>query len=192
MRKREKKKWIIDFIYIVYMASIIWFLKERKLFEFGLVVFCIVSTLILGIVNKKVNKLLDNSIYINLVIFIMVSSLLGSCFKFYSINHYDDFLHLYSGILSCNVAYLIIRYFNNEENIKMVNKVFVMIFLFMFTMGVASLWEIMEFSLDNILGTHTQIGGLEDTMIDMVDALIGAIISIPYFIRKMSDKHSKE
>ena len=192
MRKREKKKWIIDFIYIVYMASIIWFLKERKLFEFGIVVFCIVSTLILGIVNKKVNKLLDNSIYINLVIFIMVSSLLGSCFKFYSINHYDDFLHLYSGILSCNVAYLIIRYFNNEENIKMVNKVFVLIFLFMFTMGVASIWEIREFSLDNILGTHTQIGGLEDTMIDMVDALIGAIISIPYFIRKMSDKHSKE
>ena len=192
MRKREKKKWIIDFIYIVYMASIIWFLKERKLFEFGIVVFCIVSTLILGIVNKKVNKLLDNSIYINLVIFIMVSSLLGSCFKFYSINHYDDFLHLYSGILSCNVAYLIIRYFNNEENIKMVNKVFVMIFLFMFTMGVASLWEIMEFSLDNILGTHTQIGGLEDTMIDMIDALIGAIISIPYFIRKLSDEYIKE
>ena len=192
MRKREKKKWIIDFIYIVYMASIIWFLKERKLFEFGIVVFCIVSTLILGIVNKKVNKLLDNSIYINLVIFIMVSSLLGSCFKFYSINHYDDFLHLYSGVLSCNVAYLIIRYFNNEENIKMVNKVFVIIFLFMFTMGVASLWEIMEFSLDNILGTHTQIGGLEDTMIDMVDALIGAVISIPYFIRKLSDEYIKE
>ena len=192
MRKREKKKWIIDFIDIVYMASIIWFLKERKLFEFGIVVFCIVSTLILGIVNKKVNKLLDNSIYINLVIFIMVSSLLGSCFKFYSINHYDDFLHLYSGVLSCNVAYLIIRYFNNEENIKMVNKVFIIIFLFMFTMGVASLWEIMEFSLDNILGTHTQIGGLEDTMIDMVDALIGAVISIPYFIRKLSDEYIKE
>ena len=192
MRKREKKKWIIDFIYIVYMASIIWFLKERKLFEFGIVVFCIVSTLILGIVNKKVNKLLDNSTYINLVIFIMVSSLLGSCFKFYSINHYDDFLHLYSGVLSCNIAYLIIRYFNNEENIKMVNKVFVIIFLFMFTMGVASLWEIMEFSLDNILGTHTQIGGLEDTMIDMIDALIGAIISIPYFIRKLSDEYIKE
>ena len=192
MRKREKKKWIIDFIYIVYMASIIWFLKERKLFEFGIVVFCIVSTLILGRVNKKVNKLLDNSIYINLVIFIMVSSLLGSCFKFYSINHYDDFLHLYSGVLSCNVAYLIIRYFNNEENIKMVNKVFIIIFLFMFTMGVASLWEIMEFSLDNILGTHTQIGGLEDTMIDMVDALIGAVISIPYFIRKLSDEYIKE
>ena len=192
MRKREKKKWIIDFIYIVYMASIIWFLKERKLFEFEIVVFCIVSTLILGIVNKKVNKLLDNSIYINLGIFIMVSSLLGSCFKFYSINHYDDFLHLYSGVLSCNIAYLIIRYFNNEENIKMVNKVFVIIFLFMFTMGVASLWEIMEFSLDNILGTHTQIGGLEDTMIDMVDALIGAVISIPYFIRKLSDEYIKE
>ena len=71
----------------------------------------------------------------------------------------------------------------------MVNKVFVIIFLFMFTMGVASIWEIMEFSLDNILGTHTQIGGLEDTMID---ALIGAFISIPYFIKKLSDEYIKE
>ena len=192
MGKIEKKNWIIRFIYIIYMASIIWFLKERKIFELGILTFCIVSTFLLGIVNKKVNKLLDNSIYINLVIFIMVSSLFGSCFKFYSINHYDDFLHLYSGVLSCNIAYLIIRYFNNEENIKMVNKVFVMIFLFMFTMGVASLWEIMEFSLDNILGTHTQIGGLEDTMIDMIDALIGAFISIPYFIKKLSDEYIKE
>lgn len=192
MRKLEKKKWIIGFIYILYIISIVWFLKERKLFEFGIVFFCIVSTFILGIINKKVNKLLDNSIYINLVIFIMVSSLLGSCFKFYSINHYDDFLHLYSGVLSCNIAYLILRYFNNEENIKMVNKVFVIIFLFMFTMGVASIWEIMEFSLDNILGTHTQIGGLKDTIIDMIDALIGSIISIPYFIRKLSDEYIKE
>lgn len=191
MRKLEKKKWIIGFIYILYIISIVWFLKEKKLFELGIVVFCIVSTFILGIINKKINKLLDNSIYINLVIFIMVSSLLGSCFKFYSINHYDDFLHLYSGILSCNIAYLIIRYFNNEENIKMVNKIFVIIFLFMFTMGVASIWEIMEFSLDNILGTHTQIGGLNDTIIDMIDALIGSIISIPYFIRKLSNEYIK-
>ena len=191
MRKLEKKKWIIGFIYILYIISIVWFLKEKKLFELGIVVFCIVSTFILGIINKKINKLLDNSIYINLVIFIMVSSLLGSCFKFYSINHYDDFLHLYSGILSCNIAYLIIRYFNNEENIKMVNKIFVIIFLFMFTMGVASIWEIMEFSLDNILGTHTQIGGLNDTIIDMIEALIGSIISIPYFIRKLSNEYIK-
>ncbi|MGL5329055.1 MAG: DUF2238 domain-containing protein [Peptostreptococcaceae bacterium] len=177
----KKVNFIIGFIYVLYIISGLWYIKEKMLFELSIVAFCIIGTFALGILNKKISKLVDDSIYINLVLFIMISSLIGSCFGFYDINHYDDFLHLYSGILCCNVAYLIIRYFNNKDNM---NKLFVVIFLFMFTMGVASLWEIMEFAMDNILGTNTQVGGLKDTVIDMIDALLGAIISIPYFVKK--------
>ena len=39
----------------------------------------------------------------------------------------------------------------------------------MFTMGLASLWEVAEFSLDSLFGMNTQIGGLSDTMIDRVN-----------------------
>ena len=55
--------------------------------------------------------------------------------------------------------------------------------MFMFNMGVASLWEIIEFLLDRFVGTHTQIGGLSDTVIDMIDALICSIITIPFIIK---------
>lgn len=180
MNLKNKSFFIINLIYLLYIISGIWFIKEKMFFELSIVAFCLIGTFILSILNKKLNKLVDNSIYINLVVFIMVASLLGSCFGFYDINHYDDFLHLYSGILCCNVAYLVIRYFNEKNDMS---KLFVIIFLFMFTMGVASLWEIMEFSMDNILGTNTQVGGLTDTVIDMIDALIGAVISIPYFVK---------
>lgn len=189
MENKKRLNLIIGFIYILYTISTILFLKEKKLLELGIVAFCIAATFILGLGNKKLNKLIDDSIYLNLVFFIMVASLLGSCFKFYSINYYDDFLHLYSGVLSCNVAYLIIKYFNSKDAIKNMNKIFIIIFLFMFTMGVASLWEIMEFSLDNLLGMNTQVGGLKDTMIDIIDALIGVLISIPYFTNKIKNRY---
>ena len=73
---------------------------------------------------------------------------------------------------------------------KDMNKLFVIIFLFMFSMGVASLWEIMEFSIDNLFGMHTQIGGLNDTMIDMIDGLVGTIISMPFFLKSLKKLRS--
>ncbi|MDL0258489.1 hypothetical protein QQO98_10040, partial [Clostridioides difficile] len=78
----------------------------------------------------------------------------------------------------------IIKYFYTQREISKMSKVFLVIFLFMFSMGVASLWEIGEFLMDTFVGTTTQAGGLEDTMIDMVDALIGTIITIPFIVKK--------
>lgn len=190
MKKKTILKYIIIAIYVIYISSIIGFLKENQLNKVLIIACCIVGTAVLGIINKKINKILDNSIYINLSIFILIAALFGTCLGFYSINHYDDFLHLYSGILSCNMGYLIIKYFNNESNLINMHKAFIIIFLFMFAMGVASLWEIMEFSIDTLFGAHTQIGGLQDTMIDMIDAFVGAIISIPYFIKKLKSEHT--
>lgn len=190
MESGKRVNLITIFIYIVYLASAVWFIKNKQMFKIGIVLFCVISTFTLSILNKKNNKLVDNSIYINLIIFILVSSLFGTCFNFYSINYYDDFLHLYSGILACNVAYLIIKYFNSKDNMKDMNKLFVIIFLFMFSMGVASLWEIMEFSIDNLFGMHTQIGGLNDTMIDMIDGLVGTIISMPFFLKSLKKLRS--
>ena len=61
----------------------------------------------------------------------------------------------------------------------------------MFTMGLASLWEVAEFSLDSLFGMNTQIGGLSDTMIDMIDEIAGGIISIPYFLIKIKKNLSQ-
>lgn len=39
--------------------------------------------------------------------------------------------------------------------------------------------------MDTLFGLHTQAGGLKDTMIDMIDGLLGAIIMIPFTMKKI-------
>ncbi|NMS89874.1 hypothetical protein HGQ85_08015 [Clostridioides difficile] len=171
-------------LYIVYIFSAIFFAINKELGNIGLVVISLVGTLILSFINKQNERLLSKELYIVLALFIMFSALLGTCFNFYDINYYDDFLHLWSGVISSIVAFSIIKYFHTQRDISKMSKVYLIIFVFMFSMGVASLWEIGEFLMDTFIGTNTQAGGLEDTMIDMVDALIGTIITIPFIIKK--------
>ncbi|WP_211656367.1 hypothetical protein [Clostridioides difficile] len=171
-------------LYIVYILSAVFFVANKEYGSLGLVAISLVGTFILSFINKQTERLLSKELYIMLALFIMFSSLLGTSFNFYDINYYDDFLHLWSGIISCIVAFSIIKYFYTQREISKMSKVFLVIFLFMFSMGVASLWEIGEFLMDTFVGTTTQAGGLEDTMIDMVDALIGTIITIPFIVKK--------
>lgn len=188
-RKVNIFTFIICFIYLV---SAIYSLLKKEFGTIGLIASCIGVNIVLLISNKKLNRLVDNNIYVILSLFIMASILFGTSFGFYdSIKYYDDFLHLWSGIVSTNIAYILIRCFINSECIKGINKIFIITFLFMFTMGLASLWEVAEFSLDSLFGMNTQIGGLSDTMIDMIDALAGGIISIPYFIIKIKKNLSQ-
>lgn len=54
-------------------------------------------------------------------------------------------------------------------------------------MSVASLWELLEFGSDILLGTNTQHNdtGVIDTMIDVLVVFIGGILScIGYYIKK--------
>ena len=45
-------------------------------------------------------------------------------------------------------------------------------------MAFAAAWEIYEFASDTFLHTTMQAGGLEDTIVDMLAALIGATIAV--------------
>ncbi len=184
MDKNKLTKYITLLLYIMYAFSASFFIKEKDFINIIIIVFCVVATIALVIINKKNKKLLSDKLYLVSALFIMISSLLGSCYKFYDINHYDDFLHIWSGLISCTVAFSLITFFYNEHQLKDLNKVFLIIFLFMFSMGVASLWEIAEFFLDTYFGMNMQVGGLKDTIIDMIDALVGTVIMIPFIIKK--------
>ena len=152
----------------------------------------LVATIVLVYLNKKFDELFNDDIIITLVIFILFAGLFGSSFRFYdTIKNYDDFLHMCSGLISCSVAYILFNYFLNLEINTIKRRIFFVIFMFMFSMGVASLWELMEFFIDKFLGLHCQAGGLVDTMIDMFDCLIGSIIIIPYYVKKVTKSYEK-
>lgn len=175
---KKSTKYTTYTLYILYLLSFILFLKNGEIEKLGITLFCLLSTIALYKINLNNKKLINNNLYIVLILFIMMSSLLGSCYNFYDINHYDDFLHIWSGLISCSVAYSLFLFFNSNE-LKYMNKIFIVIYLFMFSMGVASLWEIIEFLLDIFIGTNMQVGGLKDTVIDMIDVLIGSLVMIP-------------
>lgn len=187
MKSRRLANIITWILYIIYIGSIVIFIKEKNMFNLLIGVVCILLTLILQFANKKYNKVINNQLYIVSIIYVMMASLLGSCFGFYDINHYDDFLHVWSGFIVCSFAYSTLLIFYSKEQIKDMNIFFVIIFLLMFSVAIAGFWEIGEFSMDTFLGTKTQVGGLKDTMIDMIDGLIGALIMIPFIIKKIKE-----
>lgn len=171
--------------YVLYIGSIALFINERNLFNIVICIACILLTLVLKIINRKFKNFLDDQLYIVMIAFVLISSLLGSCYGFYSINHYDDFLHIWSGFIACSFAYSLLAFFNNKDQIDNMNKIFIIIYLLMFSVAVAGFWEIGEFTMDNLLGTNTQVGGLTDTMIDMIDGLVGAVIMIPFIMNRI-------
>lgn len=192
MNKNIGKRCLNLALLIAYIFSIVYFFMNKEIVNLSISIACLLGTIVLYIVNQKNSKLIDNNLYIVLVLFILFSSLLGTCYRFYDIiNRYDDFLHVWSGFISVSVAFAILNYLNKDEVVIKISKLFIVIYLFMFSMGVASLWEIMEFLLDTFCGLNTQAGGLTDTVVDMIDALVGSIIMIPIIIRKTKSKYKK-
>ncbi len=152
---------------------------DRNILNFGLSVFCLAISLLISFLTKK-SIIRSNSLGVILNSFVFFSVVLGTIFEFYDlIKGYDDFLHVWSGFIGVAFAYNILLV-TNDDNLK-VSKLFVIIYLFMFSMGVASIWEIVEFLLDSYLNMSTQAGGLPDTMIDMIDGFIGSFIMILYY-----------
>lgn len=186
MRNKKILNWMSKLMYAIYLVSIVYFVFTNQVENILYALASLVGTIILVYLNKKFDKLFDTTLIIILVIFILFAGLLGSSFGFYAaIKNYDDFLHIWSGVISCSVAYVLFNYFGNIEINNTKRKLFFAIFMFMFSMGGASLWELMEFSIDKFLGMNCQAGGLVDTMMDTFDCLIGTVIMIPYYAKQL-------
>lgn len=184
MESKKVLKYTSKLIYLIYVISIVYFIFKNQLSNVAYALLSLVGSIILVYLSKKWEDLFDSILIINLVIFILFAGLLGSSYGIYGkIKGYDDFLHIWSGLVSCNVAYIIYKYFLGSSISSNKEKIFFVIFLFMFSMGGASLWELMEFAIDKYLGMNSQAGGLVDTMMDTFDCLIGSIIMIFYYLK---------
>ena len=128
--------------------------------------------------------LFGNLLVTTLIIFIPIAIIGGTCFDFYRFNHFDDVLHITSGFIGCMAAKIIFYFSQNETNTRR-KRLFFVIYMFMFSMGVASIWELIEFGLDKYLGFDCQAGGLTDTMFDILDCLVGSIIATTYYYFKI-------
>ena len=171
-------------IYLIYASCIVYFVTVRDFRSIIVSILSLIGIIILIILNKKYRHLFGNLLVNTLIIFIAISILGGTCFDFYRFNHFDDVLHITSGFIGCMVARILFYFSQNETDIPR-KRIFFVIYMFMFSMGIASIWELIEFGLDRYLGFDCQAGGLTDTMFDILDCLIGSVIATIYYYFKI-------
>lgn len=181
----KKMKVLNIVLYIFYSISVVYLIFTKKYNYAAICSGCIVATYILRLGNKKFNYLCNDMLIIMINLFILFSLVLGTSYGFYKINHYDDALHIWSGAIGSVIAYIVINVCTKKEDRKKIKKIFFFLFIFMFSLGIGNLWEILEFSLDVLFKINCQAGGLKDTMVDMIDGLIGTIIITPFLLRKL-------
>lgn len=175
---------------VIYIFSGVYFLTINvNILNFLLCIFCLSGSFAIEYLRKK-SIIRTDGLSIVSDLFLLFSTILGTCYGFYGlIKGYDDFLHIWSGFIAVAVAFNILLITNKDD--LNISKLFVVIYLFMFSMGVASIWEIIEFFLDSFLGMNTQAGGLNDTMVDMIDGLIGTVVMISFYSKRIK-KYGKQ
>ncbi|MFA6888966.1 MAG: hypothetical protein WC254_05730 [Candidatus Woesearchaeota archaeon] len=137
--------------------------------------------------NLKINLPIEFEFLV--FIFISGSMFFGEIFKFYHVFWWWDlFLHALSAILLGFGGFLSVYIMYTEKRIRTSPR-FIIIFAFCFALAIGALWEITEFSIDQILGWNMQKSGLIDTMTDLiVDAAGALLVSIGgYFYLKRKE-----
>lgn len=115
------------------------------------------------------------------VVFVYLSLFLGEVQGYYlRFWWWDLVLHAGAGFLLGIVGFLLVYVLNEKEDFELdLQTKFVAFFAFFFAMGMAALWEIFEFAMDQLFAMNMQKSGLVDTMWDLIVDGIGAgIISI--------------
>ena len=130
---------------------------------------------------------IPSEIHLVIVVFVFASLFLGEIHDYYErIWWWDLALHGSAGLLLGMLGFLVVYMLNENEKVDLhMQPSFIALFAFMFSVGCGGLWEIFEFSMDQIFGLNMQKpmlddpSGLTDTMWDMIVNTVGAaIISI--------------
>jgi uncharacterized membrane protein YjdF len=149
----------------------------------------IVFTILLPYIFEKVTKRSLNDVFKTIwIIFIIMAHYLGVILEFYNIYPgYDKVTHCMSGFLTAYVGYMMV------DKIKSKNNFINAIIIVSFSALCAVSWEIFEFTCNIFFGGDAQRvaeTGVDDTMWDMIVALIGAtIFSMCSVMCKKSDQN---
>ncbi len=127
-----------------------------------------------GIHNVHIPALFIYSV----ITFIFVSVFLGQFGGLYDRWHwYDAFLHFISAIAFGFIGFLLLYIYYVHNKLKL-PRVLILLFAFLFSVGIGGIWEIIEYGLDNFLGTNMQVGSLDDTMIDLILNALGGFVAV--------------
>lgn len=137
-----------------------------------------------AIFRTKMDIEIPAEFHITAVVFVFAALYLGEIQNFYSkFWWWDIALHSSAGLLMGIVGFLLVYLLNESKRVELhMSPVFTSIFAFSFAVTIGTLWEIFEFTMDQLFSLNMQKpmmgdpSGLTDTMWDMIVNAMGAFI----------------
>lgn len=134
----------------------------EKLFRIGLMA---ITLWIMYFVYKKTFLRKARISFYLIYSFIIGAMYLGNVFDFYTIiPMYDKILHLLSGLIIEMIGYILFLHVSNGSEDNSFKRYMPMLFSIIFSIAAAAVWEIWEFSTDQLFGFASQNNSLNDTM----------------------------
>lgn len=142
----------------------------------------VIPVLMVPIFLKKTRFKLSSSDLFWYYLFIFFSEFLGCVVNLYNtVSWYDTVVHFSSGIFTFLVGLFIFNRINKRDNNVWIKTIFGISIVCL----ISVMWEIFEFGSDVILGLnlqHSSDTGVVDTMIDMIAAFGGGMVSGFYYL----------
>jgi len=115
----------------------------------------------------QVNLLIVLSLYLH-----VAGEIQGYYLLYYP--YYDKIAHLIAGITVSLLAFAIVLLLDRFSRLNL-SRWMIVGFIIITAMAMEGFWEIYEWLFDTFLGTNLQ-HGLDDTMLDMIFVLVGAVV----------------
>lgn len=183
---------ILEFGFVLFMAIIlVTSIIEELWFDASVAGAGIISGLIPFFIEKTFKTELDGKMKVAYILFLFASQYLGSIVGLYGNGWWDTFLHLLSGIF---LAFLGFDFFSRlDDDIRTeIPKRFLFVYIVVFSVAGAALWEMYEFTSDVVLNTTMQGNGNDDTMVDIIAGSLGGILAAFFVVTLHQREKSKQ
>lgn len=180
--KNQKIKYLIILSNCIYILTLIYaFYINWQGKYFGMTFVACLTPFIAPLFMKIIKVKVPEEFYLLNIVFIYFASLWGSCLGGYSTPYYDKFTHFASGIIICELAYLLYKHFLRNEKRKIV----MCIFINAVNASIALLWEFYEYALFVFFQYDAirNVTGVHDTITDMLVAVIGGLLLTIYLMK---------
>lgn len=174
---------IVIVVVIVMMIDLVFVLLEEQWLSAFLIFAIMLVILAPTLFRNHLAVNIPPEFQVLALLFSFAALFLGEIRSYYErIWWWDIALHISSGLLLGILGFLLIFILNESRNIALhMRPRFVAFFAFLFAVAVGAVWEILEFSMDQLFGTNMQKpmfgdpSGLTDTMWDLIVDTIGAL-----------------
>ncbi|MBT4210124.1 MAG: hypothetical protein HOE19_04400 [Candidatus Komeilibacteria bacterium] len=179
-------KW---FIWISLIIAIFGAIKNSDFLMLFIVVLAFLLTLT-PLFFKKLNIYFFQELELMLISFVYAALFLGEIREYYYIYWWWDILMHGSFAIAAGFISLRVLYAMDKKSGFKFNVSFLAFLAFCIVMTAGAMWEIFEFTIDQIFEAGMQKSGLVDTMVDFIIDAVGALVAVifGYFYIKQGRK----